>query len=114
MQMIEALAIARLRQWAAMRCSNLQGKIRRPNARGWQRRDERTFDATLVRVIDFERALNMLRDDDEKVALVLRYRDRQVDRDIGLAIGCSIRKVDYLIPAARRRLAAILDRLNLL
>jgi len=109
----EALALAHLRRWAVRRTANLHGKTSRPNAGGWHRRDERTYDASHVANIDFERALNML-DDDEKVALVLRYRDRLAAEQIAAGLRCSVRKVCYLIPAARRKLADILDRLDLL
>jgi DNA-directed RNA polymerase specialized sigma24 family protein len=113
MTVSEALAVARLRQWAVSRCSNQNGKIRRPNAQGWKRRDERSFDAALVRVIDFERALSALAED-EQIALVLRYRDKQEATQIAVGLQCSVRRVSYLIPMARRHLADILDRLNLL
>jgi len=113
MQITEALAVARLRQWASFRCTNLQGKTGRLNVQGWQRRDERSFDAALVRVIDFERALSAL-DEDEQIALVLRYRDKQEAIQIAVGLQCSVRRVSYLIPIARRHLAENLDRLNLL
>jgi YD repeat-containing protein len=109
----EGLAVVRLRQWAALRIRNQSGKIREYKYDGWQRRIENRFDAGLVMVIDFERALNKLTDE-QKLALVLRYRDKQTDPEIAIALGCSIRKVTYLVPIARRKLAEVLDRLNLL
>jgi DNA-directed RNA polymerase specialized sigma24 family protein len=113
MDVNEALAVARLRQWATLRVANRQGRTRNPNSHGWQRRDERSFDAAQVCVIDFERAMNALTDE-EKVALVMRYRDRERDEVTARALGCSVRKVGYLVPSARHKLADILDRLNLL
>jgi len=109
----EALAVARLRQWASNRVANLQGKGRRPNAHGWQRRDERTYDAALVRVLDFEKALGRL-DNCEQVALVLRYRDKEPAERIAMALRCSVRTVGNILPRARRKLADQLDRMNLL
>jgi DNA-directed RNA polymerase specialized sigma24 family protein len=96
-----------------MKVANKQSKCRNPKSLGWQRRDERTFDAALVTVIDFERAMAAL-NTEEQVALVFRYRDGISDERMALALGCSVRKVSYLIPTARRRLASILDRLDLL
>ncbi len=109
----EALALARLRQWASLRVTNKYGKTWTIRNGGWQRRDERCFNAGLVRVIDFDRALNTL-EEEEKVALVLSVRDREPSYKIARALGCSERKVSYLIPQARRKLAATLDRLDLL
>jgi len=51
---------------------------------------------------------------EEQIALVLTYRDRERAPAVALAIGCSIREVSYLVPAARRKLAEVLDRLDLL
>jgi DNA-directed RNA polymerase specialized sigma24 family protein len=109
----EALAVARLRQWARMKISNAQGRSRSWKREGWQQRNERTFDAAQVQVIDFERAMNAL-PDEQKIALIWRYRDGASDERTALALGCSVRKVSYLVPMARRALASILDRLNLL
>ncbi len=113
MQLEEALAVARLRQWAALRVSCHYGKATNYERQGWRTRNSTRYDAALVTVIDFERALNAL-PDDEKLALVLRYRDRADDRDVARMLGCSTRKLGYLIPNARRMLAARLDKLNLL
>jgi DNA-directed RNA polymerase specialized sigma24 family protein len=109
MTTFEALAVAHLRKWAfeRLRCQN--GKVRNPAAVGWTQRDNRTADAALVRVIDFERALSEL-SQEEAVALIARYRDRQPDAVTAISLGCSVRKVSYLVPEARRKLAASLDR----
>jgi DNA-directed RNA polymerase specialized sigma24 family protein len=109
----EALAVARLRQWCFDRLSLASARTCGYQRSGWQRRDERTFDARLVRVIDFARAMGKL-DAEEQAALVLTYRDRERAPETARALGCSIRKLSYLVPAARRKLAAELDRLNLL
>jgi DNA-directed RNA polymerase specialized sigma24 family protein len=109
----EAMTIARLRQWASLRVKLNHGCAVRLKSGAWQRRDESRFDAAHVRVIDFERALGML-PERERVALILRYRDGQRDPETAIMLGCSLRTVGNLIPQARRRLAGILDRLNLL
>lgn len=109
----EALTIARLRQWAALRTGLRAGRTASYRSAGYARRSSSMNDAAQVRVIDFERALDML-PDDAKIALILRYRDREPDAEICRAIRCSARKVGYLIPDARRKLATILDQLHLL
>jgi DNA-directed RNA polymerase specialized sigma24 family protein len=113
MELNESLAVARLRQWAFLRCATRHGKTSNYRRSGWIRRSDRKYDGQQVTVIDFERALNRL-DEDEQVALVHRYRDGESDEHIARNIGCSTRKVGYLVPAARRKLADILDRLDLL
>jgi DNA-directed RNA polymerase specialized sigma24 family protein len=109
----EALAVARLRQWCYDRLQLNSARTVAYVRAGWQQRNTRQFDARLVRVIDFDRALATL-DADEQAALILTYRDRQQSPDIAHALHCSVRKLTYLLPTARRKLAAQLDRLNLL
>ena len=65
------------------------------------------------RVIDFERAFARL-SQEEQTALAATYRDRMGQSAAAFAVGCSLRKLAYLLPAARQRLAVILDRLDLL
>ena len=101
----EALAVARLRQWCFDRLSLASARTCEYQRHGWQQRNDRTFDARLVRVIDFGRALGKL-DAEEQAALVLTYRDRQRLPETARALCCSTRKVAYLVPAARRKLAA--------
>jgi DNA-directed RNA polymerase specialized sigma24 family protein len=109
----EVLAVARLRQWARERSNNLQGKATVYRRTGWGQRNSCNFDAALVRCIDFERALGKL-SEDEQIALIYRYRNKATEREIAAAVGCGVRKLNYLIPAARRHLANVLDTLNLL
>lgn len=113
MEAIEAIAIARLRQWNADRQATRHGKGTTYKHRGWQERRAGQYDAAQVRVIDFERAMQGL-DEEEQIALVSRYVEGQRDTDTARLIQCSTRKVSYLIPCARRKLTAILDRLDLL
>lgn len=109
----EALAVARLRQWANERVSLMSGKITNYKRTGWQSRTNRSADAKLIRVLAFGEALATL-EADEQAALVLTYRDRERIDAVAVAIGCSARKVCYLVPTARRKLADELDRRSLL
>ncbi len=97
----QVLAILRLRQWAveskALKCG----------------RRETDADARNVRVIDFEKALATL-DTTHQLALLMTYRDRAGHAATAAALGCSIRTLAYMLPAARRRLADVLDRRDLL
>ena len=45
---------------------------------------------------------------------LLTYRDGIRHAEAAAMLGCSVRTVYYLLPAARRRLADTLDRLDLL
>lgn len=109
----EVLAVARLRQWAADRLAVQHGRVTNYKRQGWQQRNSRSEDAKIVRVIAFAEALATL-DPDEQAALVLAYRDREREPDIAAALGCSTRKICYLLPTARRKLADALDRRDLL
>jgi DNA-directed RNA polymerase specialized sigma24 family protein len=113
MDIEEVLAIGRLRQWAVDRLALADARTTNYRRVGWSRRNERGFDARNVRVIDFGRALRCL-DADEQLALVLRYRDKETDPNIAVALHCSVRRISYLVPVARRKLAAQLLALNLL
>jgi DNA-directed RNA polymerase specialized sigma24 family protein len=113
MSLDEGLAVMRLRQWSIMRAQLHGSKTLNYKRQGWKQRNERLFDARQVTVIDFERTLNRL-DADEQLALILRYRDGECDEHIAQVIGCSTRKIGYVLPAARRKLASLLDRLDLL
>lgn len=109
----ECLAIARLRQWAAAKVKQANGKATNYKRQGWQQRRETEADAAIVRVIDFERAMSGL-SEEHQAALVLKYRDGESEAAVAVALGCSVRKLYYVMPAARRSLAAALEGLNLL
>ena len=113
MQPDEALAVARLRQWCYDRLSLTSARTCDYQRQGWQQRNDRAFDARLVRVIDFGRALASL-DAEEQAALVLTYRDKAGHRATAQALECSERKLAYILPLARRKLDDKLERLNLL
>jgi DNA-directed RNA polymerase specialized sigma24 family protein len=80
---------------------------------GWRERRATEADARNVRVIDFEKALATL-DPAHQYALILTYRDRAGHAATAAALGCSVRTLAYMLPAARRRLADALDRRDLL
>lgn len=113
MQPDEALALARLRQWSYDRIQLASARTVDHNRRGWTQRNSRTFDARLVRVIDFSRALADLQPL-EQAALILIHRDRETVSRAAIALGCSERTVHTLVRTARRKLAENLDKLNLL
>ncbi|WP_348261336.1 hypothetical protein P8935_16200 [Telmatobacter sp. DSM 110680] len=64
-------------------------------------------------MIDFERELATL-DTAHQYALVLTYRDRVGHAATAATLGCSIRTLQYMLSAARRRLADALNRRDLL
>ena len=107
------MAIMRLKQWAFDRLQLRHGRTCKPEHSGYKERRRREADSRHVRVVDFELALARL-DPDEQQVLVLTYRDKVSHEDIAAVLGCSVRKIYYLHPTARRRLTDILDRLDLL
>jgi DNA-directed RNA polymerase specialized sigma24 family protein len=113
MSAAEVLAVTRLRQWNADRLALRASRTTDYRRHGWQARDTRTFDARLVRVLDFERALGRL-PEEEQMLLLLTYRERQRYDEISKILNCSLRKVTYALPTARRHLADILDKLDIL
>ncbi len=80
---------------------------------GWRERRQRDADARIVRCLDFERALSTL-PMVEQAALIATYRDGLRHHATACAIGCSERKLAYVLPLARLHLAETLDRLDLL
>ena len=109
----ECLAVARLRQWARDRQASKAGRVRVYRNQGWAERRSSQFDAALTRIIDFERTMNSLTDE-QKLSLILTYRDGHTESEVALLLGCSVRKIGYLLPAARTALAAALDKKDLL
>jgi DNA-directed RNA polymerase specialized sigma24 family protein len=109
----EVLAVCRLRQWAADRTAMRAARTTDYSRNGWRERRARDVDARLVRVIDFERALTRLPDEQQAI-LLLTYREHQPQSTIAQVTGCSVRALAYKLPAARQALARTLDLLNLL
>ena len=107
------MAIMRLKQWAFERTALRQGNTSRLQRTGWRERRLREADSRNVRVLDFERALAHL-DPTHQQILILTYRDGIRHAEAAHMLGMSERKVCYLLPAARRRLTDVLDRLDLL
>jgi DNA-directed RNA polymerase specialized sigma24 family protein len=108
-----ALAIIRIKQWQQDRAALATSRTTDYTRTGWKQRNHRTADARIVRVLDFERAFAML-EEEHQLALALIYRDNQPQDKAADAIGCSQRKLCYLLPEARQNLANILNRLDLL
>ena len=107
------MAIMRLKQWAFERTALRHGRTSKPEHSGFKERRLREADSRHVRVIDFERALSQL-DPMHQQILLLTYRDGIRNAEAASIIGCSARNFYYLLPAARRRLTDVLDRLDLL
>ena len=103
----------RLRQWAFERTALRHCNTTRLKRSGWRERRLSEADSRQVRVLDFERAFSRL-DPLHQQALVLAYRDNLPYRDAAHVLAISERNLYYLLPAARRRLTDILDRLDLL
>ncbi len=112
MTTIEVLAVLRLRQWQQDRTALHNAKTTSYKRTGWRQRRETEFDARIVRAMDFERSMSQLTEPEQAVLLLSRRRqpqrhhERQHDR--------YQRKVSYLLPTARKHLAEVLDRLDLL
>jgi len=109
----QVLAIMRLKQWAFDRAALRHGHATRISHLGWRERRQREADSRNVRVVAFEEALSKL-DPAHQQVLILTYRDGLRHADAAAMLGCSPRTICYLLPAARRRLADTLDRLDLL
>jgi DNA-directed RNA polymerase specialized sigma24 family protein len=107
------MAIMRLKQWAFDRAALRAGRTTRMEFSGWRARRQREADSRQVRVIDFELALSKL-DPMHRQILLLTYRDGIRHAQAAYMLGCSVKNIYYLLPAARRRLADTLDRLDLL
>jgi DNA-directed RNA polymerase specialized sigma24 family protein len=109
----QVLAIMRLKQWAVDRIALRHGRATHLEFCGWRERRQREADSRNVRVMAFEEALARL-DPAHQQVLILTYRDGMRHADAAALLGCSTRTLCYMLPAARRRLADTLDRLDLL
>lgn len=81
--------------------------------RGWQERRQTRFDGRITRVIDLERAMSML-PDEEKAALILAYGEKRRTGEVAVILGVSDRTVYNMLERARQHLANVLGRLGLL
>ena len=109
----EVLAVCRLRQWAADRTALRSARTTDHSRIGYRERRARDVDARLVRVIDFERALTRLPEEQQTI-LLLTYREHRDQKQVSTLAGISVRALNYKLPAARQALARTLDLLNLL
>jgi DNA-directed RNA polymerase specialized sigma24 family protein len=109
----QVLAILRLKQWAVDRAALKTARAVNIQHTGWRERRAREADSRIVRVLSFEQALARL-DPAHQMALILTYRDGVSLATAAAALGCSKANIVYMLPAARRRLADTLDRLDLL
>jgi DNA-directed RNA polymerase specialized sigma24 family protein len=109
----QVLAILRIRQWAQDRQALKTSRTTDYQRTGWQQRKSRAVDARIVRVLSFEQAFSRL-DTDQQQVLAATYRDNLTHNETAALLDCSPRKICYLLPAARGRLADILNRLDLL
>lgn len=111
----EVLAVARLRLWARDRDNARNGRIADYTNVGRSKAQTVTsrYDAAIVRAIDFETAIGAL-PIDAQLALILTYRDGEKAVRVAAALQCSLRRVGYLLPVARLRLADRLEALDLL
>jgi DNA-directed RNA polymerase specialized sigma24 family protein len=110
---LEILAIIALRQWLRDRNAIRNGRTCHYQRSGYRERRQRDCDATLVRAIDFERALSTL-PVDQQAALLVTYHVGAPRIQIAHALECSYRHAHTLLNTARARLARTLERLDLL
>jgi DNA-directed RNA polymerase specialized sigma24 family protein len=109
----EVLAVARLRQWAYERIAIHHGHTASIEQPRFSQRKSISFDARIVRVITFEQVFAAL-DLVGQILLAAVYRDGQRVEDAAKLAGVSLRAATYKLPAARRQLAELLDREDLL
>jgi len=110
MDLRQALAVGRLRQWASARQRLKAGHrpIIEMRGRPTSKTRDVTANAAVVNVIDFERALAKL-PDQLQLLLVFRYRDGQTMRQVAEALGVSQRTTFTLEAIALDKLADALD-----
>ena len=113
MTAIEALAVARMSEWAHDRNACRQGCIAVYKAHGFVERRSRAADARLVRVINFERAFATLHDT-YQTALLLAYRDGCRPHRLALLLHTNPAQAQTWLILARQALADALDRRHLL
>jgi DNA-directed RNA polymerase specialized sigma24 family protein len=109
---IEALAVARLCEWAHDRNACRQGRIAVYKARGFVDRS-READARLVRAIVFERAFATL-PDTHQTTLLLAYRDGCRPHRLAHLLHTNPSQAQLWLVLARKALADALDRRQLL
>lgn len=109
---IQSLAVASLRRWFYDRAKLHQGEASQAQHNGYTPRQSRQADARQVRCIDFERAFAILTPDD-RIPLLLVYRDQLPLKHVADILGCSPRLALYHADSGLAKLTDVLDRLHL-
>ena len=111
---IQSLAVASLRRWSYDRAKLHQGEASQAQHNGYTPRQSRQGGrARQVRCIDFERAFAILTPDD-RIPLLLVYRDQLPLKHVADILGCSPRLALYHADSGLAKLTDVLDRLHLL
>ncbi len=107
----EVRVIAAFRRWRFDRQCLAQGQIYRYKVRGWQQREQRQCDARMVRVLDFEQALENL-PAPVRVLLLLAHADGYTNEDpVEMSKGKLTRyQIAIVLRDARYALGLILER----
>jgi DNA-directed RNA polymerase specialized sigma24 family protein len=113
MTLYEHMAVAAIKRWWQERLRTRTGQAVSYKRQGWTERRCRSFDARLVRCIDFERVLSGLAGE-QQVLLLLKYRDNMPIQEIALVVEMPTSTVLYQLRNARWALYDALDRHNLL
>lgn len=107
------LAVLRIKQWRQDRTHLHAGRISNYKKTGWIARRAAQFDARIVRVLDFERALATLTPHQQSI-LLAAYGDGERHREIARIEGVPDRTLHYQLKGARAQLANALNRRGLL
>ncbi len=113
MSIVEVKVIAAIRRWCYDRHKLASGKGNQYKHRGFQRRDERTFDARIVRVLDFERAFTKM-PAGAQVLILLVHRDGLTPEEAASIIGVSVPTIRKCLMDTRQALAVLLEQVNAL
>ena len=113
MSITEVRVVAAIQRWCHDRSKLTSGKGNQFQHRGFQRRDERTFDARMVRVLDFERAFTKLPDADQ-VMMLMAHRDGIGLHELAEMISVSPNSMRRWLMDTRLALATLLEAQNAL
>jgi DNA-directed RNA polymerase specialized sigma24 family protein len=109
----EVKVIAAIRRWCYDRAKLTSGRGNQYQHRGFQRRDERTYDARQVRVLDFERVFSKL-PEGSQVLLLLAHRDGLGECELAAMIGADWRTMRRWLMDTRIALGTLLEARDLL
>ncbi|WP_058186800.1 RNA polymerase sigma factor [Terracidiphilus gabretensis] len=113
MSIIEVKVIAAIRRWCYDSAKLVSGRGNNYQHRGFQRRDERSYDARQVRVLDFERAFSKLPEQNQ-VLLLLAHRDGISECELAAMISVSPNSMRRWLMDTRIALATLLEHQNAL